>query len=92
MKVLIAALLFALMPAVSTAQTYTDLHHFNCGTEGCNPRFPAQLAQGRDGNLYGMMPQGGMFDLGTWDCPDFCVIGPYFPREGRHGDQERTGG
>jgi AraC-like DNA-binding protein len=25
------------------------------------------------------------------DCPDFCVIGPYFPQEGRHGDQERTG-
>jgi transposase len=22
-------------------------------------------------------------------CPDFCVIGPYFPREGCHGDQER---
>jgi hypothetical protein len=22
-------------------------------------------------------------------CPDFCVIGPYFPREGCHGHQER---
>jgi hypothetical protein len=22
-------------------------------------------------------------------CPDFCVIGPYFPREGCHADQER---
>jgi len=25
----------------------------------------------------------------TGGCPDFCVIGPYFPREGCHGDQER---
>jgi integrase len=23
------------------------------------------------------------------DCPKFCVIGPYFPLEGCHGDQER---
>jgi len=23
------------------------------------------------------------------DCPFFCVIGPYFPQEGCHGDQER---
>jgi len=22
-------------------------------------------------------------------CPEFCVIGPYFPREGCHADQER---
>ena len=25
----------------------------------------------------------------TRGCPDFCVIGPYFPREGCHADQER---
>ena len=65
-SILELALVFGLVPTVSTAQTYTDLHHFDCSTEGCNPRFPAQLAQGRDGNLYGMMPKGGMFNLGTF--------------------------
>ena len=65
-SILKLALVFGLVPTVSTAQTYTDLHHFDCSTEGCNPRFPAQLAQGRDGNLYGMMPKGGMFNLGTF--------------------------
>jgi uncharacterized repeat protein (TIGR03803 family) len=45
----------------------------------CNPRFPAQLAQGRDGNLYGMMPKGGMFNLGTFFkvTPNGTVSVPY---------------
>ena len=76
-SILKLALVFGLVPTVSTAQTYTDLHHFNCSTEGCNPRFPAQLAQGRDGNLYGMMPKGG--NLGTFFrvTPNGTVSVPY---------------
>src|SRR6266446_3890531 len=49
----------------ATAQAYIDLHDFNCSKEGCNPKFPAQLAQGRDGNLYGTMPTGGTYNFGT---------------------------
>jgi uncharacterized repeat protein (TIGR03803 family) len=41
-----------------SAQTYTDLHDFNCATEGCGPTYPALLAQGRDGNLYGTTDYG----------------------------------
>jgi hypothetical protein len=27
-----------------------------------------------------------------WECPDFCVIEPYFREGGWYGDQERGGG
>ena len=49
----------------ATAQTYTDLHDFNCFVEGCQPSSPAVLAQGRDGNLYGTAFAGGSFSMGT---------------------------
>jgi len=62
----VLVLLFGISAPISTAQTYTDLHDFNCSKEGCNPQFPAQLAQGRDGNLYGTMPKGGTFNFGTF--------------------------
>src|SRR5438552_18627479 len=47
----VLVLLFGITATISTAQTYTDLHDFNCSKEGCNPQFPAQLAQGAFGNL-----------------------------------------
>jgi uncharacterized repeat protein (TIGR03803 family) len=53
----------ALGPAI--AQTYTDLHDFDCTVEGCQPSSPAVLAQGRDGNLYGTALAGGTFAMGT---------------------------
>jgi uncharacterized repeat protein (TIGR03803 family) len=48
-----------------SAQTYTDLHEFDCSVEGCEPQYPAVMAQGRDGNLYGMARNGGLYGLGT---------------------------
>ncbi len=47
------------------AQTYTDLHEFDCNKEGCSPSYPENLAQGRDGNLYGTANAGGTFGMGT---------------------------
>src|SRR5882762_4206645 len=47
------------------SQTYSDLHDFTCTVEGCRPSFPAILAQGRDGNLYGTTSSGGRFNFGT---------------------------
>jgi uncharacterized repeat protein (TIGR03803 family) len=38
------------------AQTYIELHNFDCAKDGCNPNMPALLAQGQDGSLYGTMP------------------------------------
>jgi len=52
-------------PVTATAQTYTDLHNFNCATEGCGPTYTSLLAQGRDGNLYGTASSGGTYGDGT---------------------------
>src|SRR5260370_15129463 len=46
------------------SQTYTDLHDFNCSTDGCRSAYAATPAQGRDGNLYGTLQTGGT-GLGT---------------------------
>jgi len=67
------------------AQTYTPLHFFN-GTEGGAESYPAVLAQGRDGNLYGtsaggnssnccgsvfrMTPSGNITILHSFSGPD----------------------
>ena len=61
------ALCFAVIvvPAALHAQTYTDLHDFDCTVEGCQPAYPAILAQGRDGNLYGTTDGGGSAGKGT---------------------------
>lgn len=47
------------------AQTFTDLHDFNCSTDGCIGRYPGTVAQGRDGNMYGSLPIGGTSNNGT---------------------------
>lgn len=47
------------------AQTYTDMHDFDCAIEGCSPQYPAIPAQGRDGNLYGTTDAGGTSSMGT---------------------------
>lgn len=54
-----------LAPAPAHAQAYTDLHDFDCTFEGCEPGYPAVLAQGRDGNLYGTAQLGGTSGMGT---------------------------
>jgi uncharacterized repeat protein (TIGR03803 family) len=58
---------FSFRPSLLRAQTpiYTDLHDFDCLTEGCEPDYPAVLAQGRDGNLYGTTANGGTSGAGT---------------------------
>lgn len=52
-------------PTLLQAQTYIDLHDFDCTVEGCSPTYPAVLAQGRDGNLYGSTNAGGNSGMGT---------------------------
>lgn len=60
----IGSFLYLLSTTVS-AQTYTDLHDFDCSVEGCQPTYPEILAQGRDGNLYGTTDGGGTSLMGT---------------------------
>ena len=45
------------------AQGYADLHDF--GTAAMVPQFPWQMAQGRDGSLYGVTGTGGTHSKGT---------------------------
>ena len=42
---------------------YTDIHDFNTPNLA-SPQFPGILAQGRDGNLYGTAPLGGVSGVG----------------------------
>ena len=54
-----------LTPVALPAQTYTDLHDFDCTVEGCIPFIGHLMAQGRDGNLYGTLQTGGTANMGT---------------------------
>ena len=60
--IVLFAIVLLLASVKATAQTYTDLHDFNCQIEGCYPVDAGILAQGRDGNLYGTTwgGQGGL--------------------------------
>ena len=49
--------------AAANAQTYQNLVSF-VGSNGCCPQYPAMMAQGRDGNLYGTTPTGGLNNVG----------------------------
>ncbi len=49
--------------AVASAQTYQNLVAF-VGSNGCCPQYPAMMAQGRDGSLYGTTPTGGLNNVG----------------------------
>lgn len=60
-----SCLVLHLASRVAAAQTYTDLHDFDCTVEGCAPSYPAVMAQGRDGNLYGTTNAGGSAGMGT---------------------------
>ena len=54
---------FCCAPALSLlAQTYTDLHDFS--PSAGNLLYPAQLAQGLDGNFYGTLPFAGAAGFG----------------------------
>ena len=58
-------LLFALGAPVLNAQTYLDLHNFDGLGGGCCPQYPFVLAQGRDGNVYGVTASGGTNGIGV---------------------------
>jgi uncharacterized repeat protein (TIGR03803 family) len=52
-------------PSALHAQTFTDLHDFNCNTDGCVGSWPGIPAQARDGNIYGSLPAGSPSNNGT---------------------------
>jgi uncharacterized repeat protein (TIGR03803 family) len=58
-------LLFVLCAGALHAQTYADLFEFPGKPGGCCPQHPSLMAQGRDGNLYGITTTGGANNLGS---------------------------
>ncbi len=48
----------------ASSQIYSDLYEFGGTPDGCCPQYPATLAQGRDGNVYGITSTGGASNLG----------------------------
>ena len=59
------AILIFMMAVIPTAQaqTFTVLHEFTCGPDGCLPQ--AGLSMDRVGNYYGTASSGGASNLGT---------------------------
>ena len=62
---LILAYLALASSSLLQAQTYTDLFDFDGTNHGCCSLYPGILAQGRDGNIYGVTTQGGANSRGT---------------------------
>jgi uncharacterized repeat protein (TIGR03803 family) len=54
---------FLMGAAGASAQSYQNLVAF-VGSNGCCPQYPAMMAQGRDGSLYGTTPTGGLNNVG----------------------------
>jgi uncharacterized repeat protein (TIGR03803 family) len=48
-----------------SAQGYSDLYDFPAHSGGCCPQHPSIMAEGRDGNLYGITSSGGNGNIGT---------------------------
>lgn len=88
---LVLAVLTLAAASLLQAQTYTDMFDFN-GTNGCCPTYPGNLAQGRDGNIYGATLNGGtsfrgnifkMTPSGTYtDIHDFDLTNGGYPQGG----------
>jgi uncharacterized repeat protein (TIGR03803 family) len=55
--------LFVAFGVTASAQTYNELVDF-VGANGCCPQYPAMLAQGQDGDVYGTTPTGGLSNVG----------------------------
>lgn len=47
-----------------SAQGYADLYDFPAHSGGCCPQHPSLMAEGRDGNLYGITSSGGASNIG----------------------------
>lgn len=58
-RFLVFAFAASIFTALLDAQTYTDLHDFNCNSDGCVGYYPGSMAQAEDGNIYGTLTVGG---------------------------------
>jgi uncharacterized repeat protein (TIGR03803 family) len=63
--VIVLACLALASSSLVQAQTYTDLFDFDGTNHGCCSVYPGILAQGRDGDIYGVTTQGGANSRGA---------------------------
>lgn len=61
----ILIIFLVLCTANLSAQAYVDLFNFAGTPGGCCPQYPSVMAQGRDGNLYGITTTGGTGNVGS---------------------------
>ena len=61
----ILIVMLAVSGCTLSAQTYADLYDFLGKPDGCCPQYPSVMAQGRDGNLYGITTSGGANNIGS---------------------------
>src|SRR5581483_9520809 len=61
----ISVLILLTSAQILNAQGYTDLYDFPGNSGACCPSYPSIMAQGRDGNLYGITSFGGAHNIGT---------------------------
>ena len=61
----LGVLLLLFMGVTFSHAQYADLYEFGGKPGGCCPQHPSIMAQGRDGNLYGITSAGGSNNIGT---------------------------
>jgi uncharacterized repeat protein (TIGR03803 family) len=79
-------LLLLLGAETLSAQIYQDLFDFAGTPGGCCPQSPSVMAQGRDGNLYGITSSGGANGVGSiFKITPLGVLTPLFSFDTTHG-------
>ena len=89
LMVALAAITFA---TVSLQAQYAELYNFNNHSEGSNPMYPALMAQGQDGNLYGTLQSTfpGFGSVFGWSVPT-STVGKIYGFSGPDGNTPQSG-
>ncbi|MBZ5663828.1 MAG: hypothetical protein LAO30_04430 [Acidobacteriia bacterium] len=77
--------------ALVHAQVYTQIHNFDWHAEGANPVYPALLAQGQDGNLYGTLDTQLSSDGTIFVSTVTGVVTPIYFFQGPDGNSPQSG-
>ncbi|HVM94101.1 MAG TPA: choice-of-anchor tandem repeat GloVer-containing protein [Terriglobales bacterium] len=92
-KSYLPALLLCLagMVAVPASAQYSQLHNFDWHVEGANPNYPAMLAQGPDGNLYGTLQTSDPNDGSVFMATPQGAVAPLAFFNGPNGSAPQSG-
>ena len=89
--VVILCLAVGIAPITLRAQTFTDMHDFNCNPDGCNGSYPAIPAQGRDGNMYGTLLGGASGNGTVYKITPSGTFTPLYTFSGADGSEPHSG-